>query len=182
MQIKKAHGGILFVDEAYRLIESDSDSDFGREALEEIMAHMDDGNIIVIFAGYTKDMQRVIAANAGFSRRVSKFFNFDDYSPEDIATILQVKMKDQDKNSFSYGFILHQDCTVEAMAELIKKHTTEAQLKKFNGGLVKPWLVNALENMDHRLDASCSDGNSLLTITLEDLEEGLKSLAGLQKI
>ncbi|KAJ0040592.1 hypothetical protein Pint_26757 [Pistacia integerrima] len=63
-KIKEAEGGILFVDEAYRLMpEERSGRDFGLEALEEIMSCMDDGKVSVIFAGYNEAMQRVISSN-----------------------------------------------------------------------------------------------------------------------
>lgn len=182
MQIKEAKGGILFVDEAYRLVPDDKNKrDYGVEALEEIMAAMDCGDIVSIFAGYKAEMERVISANPGFSRRVSKFLYFDDYSHTDIAMILQSKMRSQKEDSFVYGFKLHPDCSVDAIAGLIREHTTEELLKEMNGGLVDPWLVNALECMDLRLDENCKDAEIMTTVTMEDLEEGLKFLSECQK-
>ncbi|CAK9172789.1 unnamed protein product [Ilex paraguariensis] len=174
--IKEAEGGILFVDEAYRLIpmQKSDDKDYGLEALEEIMSVMDSGKIVVIFAGYSEPMKRVISSNEGFCRRVTKFFHFDDFSSEDLAKILQLKMNNQTMDSLLYGFKLHPSCSVDAVASLIEKETTEKQRKEMNGGLVDPMLVNARENLDLRLNFDCIDTEELLTITLEDLELGLR--------
>lgn len=177
-QIQEAEGGILFIDEAYRLIpmQKSDDKDYGIEALEEIMSVMDAGKVVVIFAGYREPMQRVIASNEGFCRRVTKFFYFDDFETSELAQILHLKMRDQDQRSLLYGFKLHPSCTVHAIAELIERETSEDQRKEMNGGLIDPLLANARENLDLRLDFDCSDVDSLVTITMEDLEEGLRSL------
>lgn len=177
-KIQEAEGGILFVDEAYRLIpmQKSDDKDYGLEALEEIMSVMDSGKIVVIFAGYSEPMKRVIASNEGFCRRVTKFFQFDDFSSEDLAKILHLKMSYQSEDSVLYGFKLHPSCSIEAIVEMIERETSEKQRKEMNGGLVDPMLVNARENLDLRIDFECIDTDSLLTITLEDLSAGLQML------
>ncbi|KAL9440625.1 hypothetical protein AB3S75_019320 [Citrus x aurantiifolia] len=177
-RIKEAEGGILFVDEAYRLIpmQKADDKDYGIEALEEIMSVMDGGKVIVIFAGYSEPMKRVIASNEGFCRRVTKFFHFNDFNSEELAKILHIKMNNQTEDSLLYGFKLHSSCSMDAIAALIEKETTEKQRKEMNGGLVDPMLVNARENLDLRLSFDCLDTDELRTITLEDLEAGLKLL------
>lgn len=177
-KIQEAEGGILFVDEAYRLIpmQKSDDKDYGLEALEEIMSVMDSGKVVVIFAGYSEPMKRVIASNEGFCRRVTKFFHFDDFSSQDMAKILHLKMSNQGEDSLLYGFNLHPSCSVEAIAAMIERETTEKQRKEMNGGLVDPMLVNARENLDLRIDFECIDIDSLLTITLEDLSSGLRLL------
>ena len=70
-QIARAMGGALFVDEAYTLMPKDDGRDFGREALEEIMKAMEDhrGELAVIFAGYSEDMQRLFSVNQGLASR-----------------------------------------------------------------------------------------------------------------
>ncbi|OWM89898.1 protein CfxQ homolog [Punica granatum] len=178
-KIKEAEGGILFVDEAYRLIpmQKSDDKDYGLEALEEIMSVMDSGSVVVIFAGYSEPMKRVISSNEGFCRRVTKFFQFDDFSSEDLAKILHIKMNNQGEDSLLYGFKLHESCSGKAVAELIERGTTEQQRREMNGGIVDTVLVNAREYLDLRLDFDCIDVEELRTITLEDLEAGLKLLS-----
>ncbi|KAL0410661.1 UNVERIFIED_CONTAM: protein CfxQ [Sesamum latifolium] len=177
-KIQEAEGGILFIDEAYRLIpmQKSDDKDYGLEALEEIMSVMDNGKIVVIFAGYSEPMKRVISSNEGFCRRVTKFFHFDDFSSMDLAMILHIKISNQAEDSLLHGFKLHTSCTVQTVAALIERETTEKQRKEMNGGIVDPMLVNARENLDLRIDFECVDTDSLLTITLEDLEAGLRLL------
>jgi hypothetical protein len=179
IQIQEAEGGILFVDEAYRLIpmQKADDKDYGLEALEEIMSVMDSGKIVVIFAGYSEPMKRVIASNEGFCRRVTKFFHFIDFSSEELATILHIKMNNLAESSLLYGFKLHSNCSIETISALIKRETTEKQRKESNGGLVDTMLINARESLDLRLSFDCIDTEELLTITLEDLEAGLGLLS-----
>lgn len=157
-------------------MQKSDDKDYGLEALEEIMSVMDSGKIVVIFAGYSEPMKRVIASNEGFCRRVTKFFQFDDFSSEDLAKILHLKMSYQSEDSVLYGFKLHPSCGIEAIVEMIERETSEKQRKEMNGGLVDPMLVNARENLDLRIDFECIDTDSLLTITLEDLSAGLQML------
>ncbi|KAF7819815.1 Protein cfxQ like [Senna tora] len=177
--IQEAEGGILFVDEAYRLIpmQKADDKDYGLEALEEIMSVMDSGKIVVIFAGYSEPMKRVIASNEGFCRRVTKFFHFNDFSSKELAEILHIKMNNQAESSLLYGFKLHPSCSIEAVSALIERETTEKQRKEMNGGLVDTMLVNGRENLDLRLSFDCVDTEELLTMTLVDLEAALKLLS-----
>ncbi|KAL7096915.1 hypothetical protein ACP275_10G110400 [Erythranthe tilingii] len=178
-KIEEAMGGTLFVDEAYRLApeRGASDSqDFGVEALEEIMSVLEDGDIVVIFAGYTEPMKRVFSSNAGFTRRVTHFFQFDDFTCKDLAEMLMIKMSKQNKKSRLYGFKLHPSCTSAAVLAVIEKNSTEKLRNKMNGGLVDHMLNNARENLDSRLNFD-SKGDELLTITLSDLEAGLKTLS-----
>lgn len=179
-RLQEAEGGILFVDEAYRLVPTNKsdDKDYGLEALEEIMSVMDSGKVTVVFAGYCEPMKRVIASNEGFCRRVTKFFYFNDFTPDELAQILHLKMKSQDPSSPLYGFKLHRSCTAEAVADLIERGASDKQRKEMNGGLIDPMLNNARENLDLRLDFDCSDADSLVTITMMDLEEGLRTLSG----
>ncbi|XP_027359028.1 uncharacterized protein LOC113867769 [Abrus precatorius] len=177
-KIKDAEGGILFVDEAYRLIpmQKSDDKDYGLEALEEIMSVMDSGKIVVIFAGYSEPMKRVIGSNEGFCRRVTKFFHFNDFNSKELAQILHIKMNNLSEDSLLYGFKLHSHCTTEALGALIERETTEKQRKEMNGGLVDTMLVSARENLDLRLSFDCIDTEELLTITMVDLEAGLQLL------
>ncbi|KAJ0039800.1 hypothetical protein Pint_26741 [Pistacia integerrima] len=176
-KIKQAEGGILFVDEAYRLIPWERcGRDFGLEALEEIMSCMDSGKVLVIFAGYNEPMQRVISSNEGFSRRVTNIFKFKDLSCEELANLLHIKMSNQAEDNLLYGFKLHSSCSENAIAELIEKETTKVQLMKMNGGLVDIMLNNGKENLDFRITDDCVESDELLTIKLEDFEAALRFL------
>ncbi|XP_074566638.1 protein CfxQ homolog [Curcuma longa] len=180
LKISEAEGGILFVDEAYRLIpmQKTDDKDYGLEALEEIMSAMDSGKVVVIFAGYSEPMKRVIKSNEGFCKKVTTFFYFDDFSATELAEILHFKMNNQDPNSSLYGFKLHPSCSIPAIAELIDSEITEKQRRGMNGGLIDPLLANARQSLDLRIDLDCTDTDvdELVTLTMEDLGVGLRLL------
>lgn len=172
-------GGILFVDEAYQLAPKQSAGDhvdYGAEALEEIMSVLEDGRLLVVFAGYTEPMKRVFSSNEGFCRRVTHSFQFEDYSCEDLAEMLLIKMSKQDEKSRLYGFRLHPSCSRNAVVSLMEQCSTEKLRNKLNGGLVDNMLNNARENLDSRLSFD-SKGDELLTIMLSDLEAGLQALS-----
>ncbi|KAJ0097977.1 hypothetical protein Patl1_27429 [Pistacia atlantica] len=113
-----------------------SPCDYGLEALDEIMSSIDDGKVLVIFAGYNEAMQHVISSNEGFNKRVTKLFKFEDLSCEELANVLHIKMKNQTKDNLLHGFKLHSSCSVDAIAKLIERVTAEKQRMKTNGGLV----------------------------------------------
>ncbi|KAL3640401.1 hypothetical protein CASFOL_015369 [Castilleja foliolosa] len=180
-KIKEAEGGVLFVDEAYRLVPANLHyHGYGLEALEEIMSFMDGGKVVVIFAGYKEQMKRVISANEGFRRRVTKSFHFHDLTCTDLANILCLKMSNSknDPKSPLYGFKLHPSkCTIPRIAEVIRRGSTKKQRSEMNGGLVDVMLVNARENLDKRIwrtEVGCGDIVVLTTITLKDLMAGLR--------
>lgn len=77
----EAWGGVLFVDKAYHLTPSE---DYGQEAIEELMAVMEDGYPIMIFAGYDKKMDKVLDVNPGLRSRIYRKFVFLDYSTEEL--------------------------------------------------------------------------------------------------
>ncbi len=87
--IDKSIGGTLFIDEAYTLAKSDSQSDFGKEAIDTLLKRMEDdrGKFIVIAAGYTNEMQNFIESNPGIQSRFTKTFTFEDYTPDELMDI-----------------------------------------------------------------------------------------------
>lgn len=89
-----ADGGVLFIDEAYSIVQGDRDS-FGREAVDTIIKLMEDrrDRIIVILAGYQKEMSDFVAANPGFKSRIAFSFNFPDYTCPELVKIADRLMK-----------------------------------------------------------------------------------------
>ena len=92
--IEKAMGGILFIDEAYSLTASRGNQ-YGTEAVDTLIKAMEDhkGEFIVIFAGYKKEMSEFIEMNSGIYSRIGYTFNFEDYSREELAEILYLKIE-----------------------------------------------------------------------------------------
>ena len=83
-------GGILFIDEAYALVNPDVPNDFGMEAVDTLVKLMEDhrDDLIVIVAGYTEEMQSFLKCNTGLVSRFNKFIDFPDYSKEELIAIL----------------------------------------------------------------------------------------------
>ena len=86
--IQKARGGVLFIDEAYSLYRGEQDS-FGLEAIDTIVKSMEDhrGDLVVILAGYEKEMKEFLTANSGLASRFPNQFHFKDYTPEELEKI-----------------------------------------------------------------------------------------------
>ena len=89
--VQKALGGVLFIDEAYALVNQDSATDFGREAIEVLLKNMEDhrDDLIVIVAGYTDLMEKFIHANPGLESRFNKYFYFEDYTAPQLLEIFR---------------------------------------------------------------------------------------------
>jgi SpoVK/Ycf46/Vps4 family AAA+-type ATPase len=95
-KIAEAMGGVLFIDEAYALTPKDSGVDFGLEAINELVEAMSDkmGEFACVFAGYPHEMRRFLKSNPGLESRV-QIISLDDYNPEEMRQILEIKMKDE---------------------------------------------------------------------------------------
>ena len=94
--IKKAKGGILFIDEAYALARKNDDSkDFGKEAIEILLKEMSDGDgdLAVIVAGYPNEMNSFLESNPGMRSRFSMFYEFPDYLPQELMQIAEYTME-----------------------------------------------------------------------------------------
>jgi len=99
---ENALGGILFVDEAYSLFKSGND--FGKEAVETLLKLMEDNRekIVVIIAGYPKEMDELLSSNPGLKSRFSKFLHFDDYNKDELLQIF-LKMVADYRNVLTDG-------------------------------------------------------------------------------
>ena len=89
--MQKAIGGVLFIDEAYALVNQENGNDFGHEAIEVLLKNMEDhrDDLIVIVAGYTGPMEKFIHANPGLESRFNKYFFFEDYDGGQLMEIFQ---------------------------------------------------------------------------------------------
>ena len=93
-KIKQAQGGILFIDEAYRLYNA-SKSDFGQEAIDTILKAMEDNrsDFMVIVAGYEDEMEDFLNSNPGLKSRFAEKIHFPDYSPAELVDIFKLITK-----------------------------------------------------------------------------------------
>jgi AAA+ superfamily predicted ATPase len=91
--VTQALGGVLFIDEAYALVSEGQD--YGQEAIDTLIKLMEDNreDLIVVVAGYTDKMSRLLTSNPGLRSRFNKYFNFDDYSPTQLTSIFELFCK-----------------------------------------------------------------------------------------
>lgn len=89
--IKKAKGGVLFIDEAYSLSSEDGSNDYGKEAIDTLVKGMEDyrDDLVVIVAGYVDEMKKFINMNPGLRSRFNKYINFANYSAEEMLEIFR---------------------------------------------------------------------------------------------
>lgn len=89
-QIERALGGVLFIDEAYALAPEGAVDQYGQEAVDTLVKRMEDHreDLVVIVAGYPDKMTNFILSNPGLKSRFNKYFNFSDYTPEQLLCIL----------------------------------------------------------------------------------------------
>jgi probable Rubsico expression protein CbbX len=93
--LKRARGGVLFIDEAYYLYRPENERDYGQEAIEILLQAMENerGDLVVILAGYKDRMERFFQSNPGLSSRVAHHIDFPDYSPEELEAIGRIMLE-----------------------------------------------------------------------------------------
>jgi probable Rubsico expression protein CbbX len=96
--LKRAYGGVLFIDEAYYLHRPENERDYGQEAIEILLQVMenDRDRLVVILAGYKDRMDEFFASNPGMASRVTHHIDFPDYTPEELMEIAQRMLERQD--------------------------------------------------------------------------------------
>ncbi len=95
--LKKAMGGVLFIDEAYYLHRADNERDYGQEAIEILLQVMENqrDDLVVILAGYADRMDKFFATNPGFRSRIAHHIDFPDYSDEELLAIAEKMLSQQ---------------------------------------------------------------------------------------
>ena len=157
-QLQAALGGVLFIDEAYSLKHGSSDN-FGQEAIDEILKFMEDHrqDMVVIFAGYHKEMAEFLESNSGLKSRVPTTFDFEDYSPDEIAQIGEFILQGQ---GYQYDAESYRVAVKEAYA-VTDDHSNGRWIRNFNQKL--------LAHMSRRVTKD--ESSDFNTITSEDLEK-----------
>lgn len=135
--IQKALNGVLFVDEAYSLAPKDSGKDFGREAIETLITAMEEhkDRLVVIFAGYRKEMSRFLQSNAGISSRIGFKFYFPDYSTEELTEMFKRKLQ-------SSGFVISD----EALESVKKLMDYFSKVENFGNGRFVDRIIDSTIN------------------------------------
>lgn len=164
-QVKKALGGILFIDEAYSLIRG-GEKDFGREAIDTLVKEMEDhkNDFILILAGYSFEMENFIRSNPGLHSRFPIQLHFEDYSLDELLEIAEVMVTERE-------YILSPMAKQKIKAYIIEEKNSP--IRSFsNARLVRNWIEKAIRNQAVRLIKEGEVANSkeaLMTIQPEDL-------------
>ena len=95
--LKKAMGGVLFIDEAYYLYKPDNERDYGSEAIEILLQVMENqrDELVVILAGYKEPMDQFYQSNPGLSSRIANHIDFPDYTTEELLKISKMILEEQ---------------------------------------------------------------------------------------
>ncbi len=94
--LKKAMGGVLFIDEAYYLYRPENERDYGQEAIEILLQVMENNrdDLVVILAGYKEKMDRFFQSNPGMRSRIAHHLDFPDYGENELMEIAKMMMRD----------------------------------------------------------------------------------------
>lgn len=166
--ISKSLGGVLFIDEAYALSVNRGEGDFGQEAIDIINKAMEDhrDDLIVIAAGYTKEMQEFLDANAGLRSRFNRYIEFPDYSAEELYTILELHASKSD-------YIIAEDAK-EYITNYFKQVLDNPPANFGNARSVRNYLERLMSKQANRLltQGIQNDINkdALVTITIADAQ------------
>lgn len=158
--IDSALDGVLFVDEAYSLVQNGGGNDFGLEAIATLLKRMEDNRdrLVVILAGYSEEMKAFIDSNPGLQSRFNRYINFEDYSPEELTSIYEFNLA-----KFDYKMT---DKAAMAIREVMAKAVENKDKNFGNARFVRNLFEKTLERQAKRLAAS-----SLSSLTEESLTE-----------
>jgi probable Rubsico expression protein CbbX len=162
--LKKAMGGVLFIDEAYYLYKPENERDYGAESIEILLQVMENQreDLVVILAGYKDRMDKFFQSNPGMSSRIAHHIDFPDYSPEELLEIAKLMM-----TGLNYRFSPDGEKT---FAEYIVKRM---QMPNFaNARSIRNALDRARLRQANRLFASHDKAltrKDLLTIEADDI-------------
>ena len=162
--IESALGGALFIDEAYSLYRGEQDS-FGLEAIDTLVKGMEDhrDELVVILAGYTREMETFLPANSGLASRFPNRIEFPDYTAEELLQITQVLAKNK-------GYTLAEACTEPLLGYYARWQAADARTAG-NGRLARNTLEKAIFHQSRRLVAEPAAALDLILPSDLELKE-----------
>ena len=165
-QIKKAMGGVLFIDEAYALAQKDDA--FGQEAIDTVLKAMEDhrDDLVVIVAGYTKPMEKFINSNPGLKSRFNKYIEFPDYTIDELEAIFYL-------NCSKYDYVVEEDAKKQIRARIIGRKMMR-QENFANAREVRNMFEDIITNQARRVaQMENPTHDDMMTITVEDLSDDI---------
>ena len=162
--IESALGGVLFIDEAYSLYRGEQDS-FGLEAIDTLVKGMEDhrDELVVILAGYTREMETFLTANSGLASRFPNRIEFPDYTAVELLQITRVLAKNK-------GYTLAEACTEPLLGYYTRWQESDARTAG-NGRLARNTLEKAIFHQSRRLVAEPAAALDLILPSDLELKE-----------
>ena len=162
--IESALGGVLFIDEAYSLYRGEQDS-FGLEAIDTLVKGMEDhrDELVVILAGYTREMETFLTANSGLASRFPNRIEFPDYTAAELLQITHVQAKNK-------GYTLAEACTEPLLGYYARWQAADARTAG-NGRLARNTLEKAIFHQSRRLVAEPAAARDLILPSDLELKE-----------
>jgi SpoVK/Ycf46/Vps4 family AAA+-type ATPase len=189
-KLEEAHGGVFFLDEAYTLNSQGGTTNYGQEALDTILKYMEDNrdDIMIIFAGYTKEMYDFFNMNPGLKSRIPHYFDFEDYSLDELA---EIGIKELEGEHYKFDHDKYKKEIKRAYSKSADSSNARF-VRNFNEKLI-------LEQSNRIVEAELFDSEEFLSITdadwvnmlgnedesdshLSSLYEELNSLTGLGNV
>jgi probable Rubsico expression protein CbbX len=161
--LKKAMGGVLFIDEAYYLYRQENERDYGQEAIEILLQVMENQreDLVVILAGYKDRMESFFQSNPGFSSRIAHHLDFPDYSLDELLAIAQLML-----DEYMYRFSPEAQQAFEAYLKRRMHQTRFANARSVRNALDRVRLRQANRLFAKGGKVSKTD---LITIEAEDI-------------
>ena len=183
--IEKAMGGVLFIDEAYSLVKSKSNNDYGSEAIATLIKAMEDykDKIVVIFAGYKNEMKDFIDSNPGIASRIGYKFDFLDYTIEELKEMFYSKMN-------KMGFNVSKDIEIP-LKEICRYFSRRKDFGngRFIDSLIQETLMNHSKNEETSIEEivledfpSIEEMNNTTNNKDNSAEQMLKDLIGMDEL
>ena len=139
--LKKAMGGVLFIDEAYYLYKPDNERDYGQEAIEILLQVMENqrDELVVVLAGYKEPMDKFFESNPGLSSRIANHIDFPDYTVDELLKISKIMLDEQQYQLTSEAEIalgqylqLRKEKPLFANARSLKNALDRARMRQAN--------------------------------------------------
>jgi probable Rubsico expression protein CbbX len=159
--LKRAMGGVLFIDEAYYLYRAENERDYGQEAIEILLQVMEDNrdDLVVILAGYADRMEHFFSSNPGFRSRMAHHIEFPDYSDRELVAIGELMLREQNyrlspaaEATFAEYVALRRRQPHFANARSVRNALDRAKLRQaerlVNSGVVSVEALSTIERED----------------------------------
>jgi hypothetical protein len=164
-KIDEALDGVLFIDEAYSLVAEEGQDAYGMEAMQALLKRAEDdrGRLVVIMAGYTDEMDKLLNSNPGLSSRFNRVLQFEDYTPVELARIFAWLC---DKNHYKLA-----DGTRPKLMRGLAELYRERDRRFGNGRTVRNLFGQSIRRMANRIaDIRELSADQLMLLETDDIE------------